>query len=232
MVQFLLNWSKIRDMKKLLISFLFVSSIIVLNAQNDRSTILQNLENTQPSGQNQDIQVIGILKSASRLFGAKDDLTSVIMVIPSGDTVGVIDADSAYLHVYYQDYEGYILKSKAVLSQAPTATGPASQSQENAQPTEPVQQQENNQSTEPDQQQEGSRFSYLENKYGTSMAASIYAGKIWKGMSSDMVRDSWGKPLRINRVISGNVIKEEWIYNNTWLFFENDNLVQWGPANR
>ncbi|MFO7620277.1 MAG: hypothetical protein R6W81_03310, partial [Bacteroidales bacterium] len=77
-----------------------------------------------------------------------------------------------------------------------------------------------------------SRFAYLEGKYGSAMAARLDAGKIWKGMTKDMVQDSWGTPQKINRVISGNIIKEEWIYRNSWLYFENDNLVEWGPVRR
>jgi hypothetical protein len=82
------------------------------------------------------------------------------------------------------------------------------------------------------QQPQVSRFTYLESKYGSSMAAKLVSGKIWKGMNAEMVRDSWGKPQKINRVIAGNTIKEEWIYSSTWLYIENDNLVEWGPIRR
>lgn len=51
--------------------------------------------------------------------------------------------------------------------------------------------------------------------------------KIWKGMTADMVLDSWGNPREINRVISGNDIKEEWLYNTSLLYIENDVLVNW-----
>ena len=64
------------------------------------------------------------------------------------------------------------------------------------------------------------------------MAARLIAGKIWKGMTSEMVRDSWGKPLKINRVINSNTIQEESIYNNTWLYIENDTLTDWGPTRK
>jgi hypothetical protein len=84
--------------------------------------------------------------------------------------------------------------------------------------------------TRPVQKSQGNRFSYLDYKYGTSMAARIYSGKIWKGMTSEMVKDSWGSPSRINKVIRGNTIKEEWIYRNTWLYIVDDTLVDWGPA--
>jgi len=49
-------------------------------------------------------------------------------------------------------------------------------------------------------------------------------------MTAEMVRDSWGKPQKINRVISGNDVKEEWIFKSSWLYIENDYLVEWGPV--
>jgi hypothetical protein len=82
------------------------------------------------------------------------------------------------------------------------------------------------------QEQQVSRFTFLENKYGTSIAARLNSGKIWRGMTAEMVRDSWGKPLRINRIIRNNIIKEEWIYQNTWLYIENNNLIEWGPTKK
>jgi hypothetical protein len=45
-----------------------------------------------------------------------------------------------------------------------------------------------------------------------------------------MVNDTWGSPQKINRVISGNTVKEEWIYKNTWLYIEDDILREWGPV--
>jgi hypothetical protein len=64
------------------------------------------------------------------------------------------------------------------------------------------------------------------------MAARLNAGKIWKGMTAEMVNDSWGTADKINRIISGNVVKEEWIYRTTWLYFENNTLLEWGPVRK
>jgi hypothetical protein len=202
-------------MKKLTISFFLMMLAFSVNAQDNRVNVLQGLESGKP--QNQDIKYIARLNKSTRLFGAKDDLTSVIMIIPAGDTVDVTGVDSTYLYVLYQDSEGYILRRHTSLIKS-------SLPENNI-----VQQQSNPQQEQPAQQQQISKFSYLENKYGTSMAARLIEGKIWKGMTSDMVQDSWGAPKKINRVINGNVIKEEWIYNNSWLFFQNDTLNEWGP---
>ena len=167
------------------------------------------------------------LKSASRLFADKNDLTSVILVIPSGSEVDVLGADSTYLHVVFDENEGYILRRHAVMNETPCSVAfPESTS------TVCITTQPQPQPQQPQQAAAGSRFTYLENKYGSNMAAKLIEGKIWKGMSAEMVRDSWGKPLKINRVITSNTIKEEWIYKSTWLYMENDVLYSWGPVNK
>jgi hypothetical protein len=156
------------------------------------------------------------MKTSSRLFSMKDDLTSVILIIPVDSTVTILDSDSTYFHVVFQDIEGYIFKKDAIPDKVPVTKKTVQQQ------VQPVQEQE----------QEQSRFSYLENKYGSNMAARLISGKIWKGMNAGMVNDSWGTAQKINRIIDGNTIKEEWIYPNTWLYFENNTLLEWGPVKK
>jgi hypothetical protein len=204
-------------MKKLIFIPLFSLVLSATHAQDNRTSLLQDLEKNQISGQNQ--QVTATLKSASRLFGAKDDLTSVILIVPSGSVVEVLGSDSAYYKVVFEENEGYIFKRHAIINNAPVVK-PA-QNQQNIQ----------QQIEQPAGQRQVSRFTYLENKYGTNMAARLAAGKIWKGMTAEMAMDSWGKPAKINRAI-GNIVKEEWIYKNTWLYIENNTLVDWGPVQK
>jgi len=158
------------------------------------------------------------LKSSARLFSMKYDLTSVIMVIPSGTVVNVIGSDSTYYKVKYGEDEGYIYRKDATLTADPVAPEKTV-----------VQQPENNPQPQGDQVD---RQTYLQDKYGTVVASKMIAGKIWKGMSAEMILDSWGKPLKINRTINADLIREEWIYKNSWLFIENNSLVEWGPVNR
>jgi hypothetical protein len=214
-------------MLKLFSSVLLISILIPVHAQKNDAALLQELGKNQPANQN--ITTTATLKSASRLFGTKDDLTSVILVIPSGSTVNILDSDSTYLLVSFEENEGYIFKRHAVIDKTPDNPPETRQSQQ----VEPAEQQ--NQKEQPEQkdqleqENQGSRFSYLESKYGTNMAARLNAGKIWRGMNTEMVRDSWGRPEKINRVISGNTIQEEWIFRNAWLYFENSSLEDWGP---
>jgi hypothetical protein len=211
-------------MKKFLSLLIFFALITAISAQSGKSNVLESLEQGSRSGQQ---APTATLRSAARLFGDRNDLTTVITIIPSGSHVTILDSDSTYYKVSFEDNEGYIYRRQAVIDSTPSAiTGTQQQQVEQNQNTDQDNQADNNQ----DNQQ--SRFSYLENKYGTSLAARINAGKIWKGMTAEMVRDSWGNPITINKVISGNTIKEEWVYKNTWLYIQNNTLVQWGPVRR
>jgi hypothetical protein len=205
-------------MKRIFFITLMIAAALSLRAQTNKIDKLEALEQNQPAGQT--IHATATLKSASRLFANKDDLTSVILIIPVDSVVTVLDSDSTYLHVVFDENEGYIFKRQAVLNKIQSETRQSVVSQPAAQDVQPA--------TEPRQ----TRFSYLENKYGSNMAARLISGKIWKGMNSEMVKDSWGVAEKINRVVSGNIIKEEWIFRNTWLYFENNTLIDWGPVKK
>ncbi len=208
-------------MKKLIFSALFLSIVLIGQAQANKTALLHDLEKNQPANQNN--TQTATLISATRLFGEKGDLTTVIEIVPKGSSVTVLDSDSTYFHVTLDETQGYIFKRDAIIDKTPAKTVQAAEpieaKKETQQPTEQPGQ----------EQQQVSRFTYLENKYGTNMAARLMSGKIWKGMNAEMVKDSWGSAEKINRVINGNVIKEEWIFRSTWLYFENNSLVEWGP---
>ena len=200
-------------MKKYIIASLFIIGVLSVYAQANKTDLLQSLEGNQAQVNTPTATV----KTSTRLFQEKEDLTSVISIIPSGAVVSILDSDSIYYHVTYEENEGYILRKHAVPDKAPASFKEMPSAQLPA-------------IAEPSQQPTDSRYDALESKYGASMAARIYSGKIWKGMNSDMVHDSWGSAQKINRVVSGNTIKEEWIYRSTWLYFENNTLLQWGPV--
>ena len=127
----------------------------------------------------QDVTATATVKTSTRLFKTKDDLTSVILIIPSGSVVSVLGSDSTYLIVSYQENKGYIFTKHAVIDKVPN-TFKEMQSNQPVKEAQPVQ-------TVTD-----GRYEALVSKYGAAMAARLYAGKIWKGMNSEMARDSWG----------------------------------------
>jgi len=200
-----------------LIILLATFALCIFSQQASRSDVLQNLEKS--ANRDQEKVLTAKLRQASRLFGSKDDLTSVIVVLPAGTMVTITGSDEDYYHVKYEDTEGYILKKHAEIDLTPVKELEEKKQADIQKQAEPP-------------AKEMTRFEYLEKKYGTRIATQIYAGKIWKGMTSQMVLDSWGRPQKINRAITGNLTREEWIYKNTWLFIDNNILVEWGPIKR
>ena len=101
-------------MKKLIILTIPLILGIATLAQSARVDVLQDLEKNQTAGQND--TVTATLKSSTRLFGTKDDLTTVITIIPSGSVVSILDSDSTYFHALFEEDEGYIYKRDAVIN--------------------------------------------------------------------------------------------------------------------
>ena len=208
-------------MKKLILSSIFLFLVSSVYPQVTKTDVLQDLEKNKPAEQT--IVNTATLKSASRLFKDKNDLTSVILVIPQDSVVYVLGSDTTFLHVVFEGNEGYIYARQAEINKPVTITRPEAVQQPSAR------EENSGQEERPVQKQTISRYAYLENKYGSSLAARLYEGKVWKGMSAQMVKDSWGSPKKINRVISGNIVKEEWFFSSTWLRFQNSTLAAWGP---
>ena len=76
---------------------------------------------------------------------------------------------------------------------------------------------------------EGALRHLLSEKYGAKSGQAIYEHKIWKGMDHNMIRDSWGKPLRVSREVKTSGTVEIWTYRKSWLLLRNGILSEWGP---
>jgi len=173
-------------------------------------------------------------KGAVRLFGDKDDLTSVITIIPDGSTVEVVTPDSVFTRVLFDGTDGFIKSdrleaAKRVLNAAPArATQPAASDQ----PVDwqPQQDQPQRQAGVQEYYAPEDRYEMLVNKYGTDIGRRLYQHKVWKGVNSDMARDSWGKPIQINRMYVDQSVDEEWIFSKKYLYFRDGILIEWGPV--
>jgi len=64
-------------------------------------------------------------------------------------------------------------------------------------------------------------------KYGKKKGIRVYNGSIWKGMTEDMLRDSWGKPDRINKIKRKWGVFTQWYYGDITYFFKNGKLTDW-----
>jgi len=163
----------------------------------------------------QDLQQATTTRSI-RLFGDKDDLTTVIQLIPDGSIVDVIKADTLYTMVRFGELEGYVKSDglapyKPVVTAAPVAQPQAAEQQQyEAKPED--------------------RYAALVAKYGTDIGKRLYQNKVWKGVTAEMATDSWGRPKQINRMYVDQNVDEEWIYSKKYLYFRDGILIEWGAV--
>lgn len=70
------------------------------------------------------------------------------------------------------------------------------------------------------------RKAVLISKYGKSAAEAILKGSVYVGMSKEMAREAWGKPLDINTTITSYGRHEQWVYGDgNYLYFDDDKLT-------
>lgn len=176
-------------------------------------------------------------KGAVRLFGDKDDLTSVITIIPDGSTVEVVTPDSVFTRILFDGADGFVKSdrleaAKRVLNAAPARPTQPEPSEQPAdwQPQQTQQAQPQQQAAEQEYYAPADRYEMLVNKYGTDIGKRLYQHKVWKGVNSDMALDSWGKPVQINRMYVDQSVDEEWIYSKKYLYFRDGILIEWGPV--
>ena len=183
----------------------------------------------------QDLQKLAT-KGAVRLFSDKDDLTSVLQIIPDGTVVEAISADTVFTLIRLGELQGYVKSDRLTAALPVVATSqpaaqpameaaaqPASRPVQEALPAQPA----------PDTQYRQvptERYQALSEKYGADLGLKLYQHKVWKGITSEMARDSWGKPRQINRMYVDTSVDEEWIYTKSYLYFRDGVLIDWGPV--
>jgi len=64
-------------------------------------------------------------------------------------------------------------------------------------------------------------------KYGKVNGQRVLEGKIWKGMSEDMLQDIWGKPDKTNTDKHPWGVFTQWHYGDITYFFKNSILIDW-----
>ncbi len=64
-------------------------------------------------------------------------------------------------------------------------------------------------------------------KYGRESGDRVLNGQIWKGMTKEMVMDSWGKPDKKHKDVYKWGTFEQWYYGDVTYFFKNGKLIDW-----
>ena len=68
---------------------------------------------------------------------------------------------------------------------------------------------------------------YLIKKYEKKEGGNLALGKIWKGMTKDMMLDIWGKPDKINTDKFSYGVFTQFYYGKITYFFRDGKLIDW-----
>lgn len=62
-------------------------------------------------------------------------------------------------------------------------------------------------------------------KYGRTNGTLIAQGKVRVGFTKQMCKDAWGEPRKVNTTTSRYGKREQWVYYDSYLYFENGKLT-------
>ena len=68
-------------------------------------------------------------------------------------------------------------------------------------------------------------FNRLKDRFGADAADKIMRKEIWLGMTNSMATESIGSPEKVNKSTNAYGTREQWVYKDKYLYFENGLLV-------
>lgn len=77
---------------------------------------------------------------------------------------------------------------------------------------------------------EDAMVKYYVRKYGKEDGSRIAMGQIWKGMTEQMMRDSWGDPDKKNTDKYSYGVFTQYYYGKVVYFFRDGKLIDWEEA--
>ena len=71
-------------------------------------------------------------------------------------------------------------------------------------------------------------------KYGDELGQRVAYSQIWKGMTENMMKDSWGEPDKIDKNVENWGVFTQWYYGEVIFFFRDGKLIDWeeGPEGK
>lgn len=145
-----------------------------------------------------------------------------IAQIPEGAQVMVTEEISDSYRVKYNDTEGWVSKYFFKSSDK------IKQEEEIAKQKIVLAEKQGKEKEELAEKQEKEQLALLTTKYGSDKASKILVGKIWIGMTKEMLIDSRGYPSDINRSVGSYGVHEQWVYEDSvYIYLENGVLTSW-----
>lgn len=209
------------------------SNIVKINSQIDSLKILKDKLLKQISAIENEIQICennkNVLlqikfdstkfytkvKHSAPLLKKPSNLSPEITKIDNGTILELLDFNDMFFKVYYANKIGYIWQF--YLEQDPSIEH-----------FKTAKQKENDiKKIKLRETLSAQKKEEILKKYGKYWGEIIAENKVKIGMTTEMVIASWGKPTDINRSIGSWGKHEQWIYNGSYLYFEDGVLTAW-----
>lgn len=174
---------------------------------------ISKLTNRKLAQEREEIVAKGIpvyCRLETKVYGGRGTWTDLIGTIPRGTTIMAYDFKNNYYFVAFDTLNGYVM-SMNVETLEVRNDRLEKQRKENLKR----------------EVEANTHRKMLVSKYGSVNGERVFAGKIWLGMTKEMAEDSWGKPSDINRTVGSWGVKEQWIYSDAYLYFDNGILNSW-----
>lgn len=164
---------------------------------------------------------------------------NMILRLNKNDEVEILGANDNYLFVRKDDFYGFvspmfISKDDSEVNDFINGLIEDDRIQREVEKLERIASQEKNakeQLAKAKQQnaiREQKRLQEIKSKFSPETAQRIIDKQIWIGMTREMATASKGFPKQINRTVMSNLVKEQWVYENSfYLYFDNDILTAW-----
>ena len=162
----------------------------------------------------------------AELKSEPDPFSKTVALVPKGSEIIIFHYKSAYWMAEYKNNFGYIME--IYIDENDIISGIKDKDVKAKQEKELIERENwQRQKKLHNEKELAKRKDDLIKKYGKKIGENIFQGVIWMGMTKEMVIDSRGRPNDINRTVGEWGVHEQWVYNNTYLYFENGKLTSW-----
>lgn len=164
----------------------------------------------------------------TKVYAGRGAWTDLIGTISKGTTIMAYDYKSSYYFVSFDTLNGYVLGMN--VETLDIHNEKLEKQRQEKLSRERVAQERANREAEYAKklkEEQAANKKAMVAKYGSVNGDKISAGKVWLGMSKEMAEDSWGKPRDVNRSVGSWGVKEQWVYSDANLYFDNGILNSW-----
>jgi hypothetical protein len=166
-----------------------------------------------------------------------DNNSEIISRIPSKTKVAFIDIEGQFFKVRTTENEGYIYhmfvkKNTDFLKKIGDELKIAAEELRIAERDKKFEREDSiyKENFRLQQVMNNEKFTYhlseMTKKYGTDIGKKIAFGYIWIGMTEEMLLESWGHPIDINRTVLSGLERKQYVYKNgKYVYVENKKVT-------